>query len=136
LAQQAFNSIFASLTVFGSVFLLFLHELRLPTAQIGMLLSLLPFCGLLALGFAPVATRLGRRRVFLVCWTARKFAIAGLVLLPWVTGRVGRTGGLLYLVALVALFAVLRSLAETAWYPWTQEMIPARVRGRFSAHLT
>src|SRR5664279_3113347 len=69
LAGNALNSVFAYLTVFGSVFLLFLHELGLPKAQIGMLLSLLPFAGLLALGFAPVATRLGRRRVFLACWT-------------------------------------------------------------------
>ena len=118
LAGNALNTIFAYLTVFGPVFLLFLQELGLPKAQIGVLLSLLPFAGLLALGSAPVVTRLGRRRVFLVCWGTRKVVIGGLLLLPWVTGRYGHTGGLIYLTAVVALFAVLRSLAETAWYPW------------------
>lgn len=136
LAGNALNSVFAYLTVFGSVFLLFLHQLGLPKAQIGMLLSLLPFAGLLALGFAPVATRLGRRRVFLACWGTRKFVAAGLLLLPWVMGRFGHTGGLIYLTAIIALFAVLRSCAETAWYPWSQEMIPDRLRGRFGANST
>lgn len=136
LAANALNSVFAYLTVFGSVFLLFLRELGVQKAQIGVLLSLLPFAGLLALGFAPVATRLGRRRVFLACWTARKLVISALLLLPWVTGRLGHTGGLIYLTAVVALFAVLRSLAETAWYPWSQETVPDRVRGRFGANST
>lgn len=136
LAGNALNGFFANLTVFGSVFLLFLHELGLPKAQIGILLSFLPFAGLLALGFAPLATRLGRRRVFLACWTGRKLAIAAALLLPWVMGRYGHTGGLIYLATLVALFAILRSLAETAWYPWSQEMIPDRVRGRFGANST
>lgn len=136
LAANTLNAVFAYLTVFGSVFLLFLYELGLPKAQIGMLLSLLPFAGLLALGFAPVATRLGRRRVFLACWTARKFTIAGLLLLPWVMGRYGHASGLIYLTAIIALFATLRSLAETAWYPWSQEVVPDRLRGRFGANST
>ncbi len=136
LAQNTLNSIFAYLTIFGSVFVLFLDELGLPKAQIGLLLSLLPFCGLLALGFAPVATRLGRRRVFLVCWAARKLVAAGLLALPWVLSRFGHTAGLVYLIAIVAAFAVLRALAETAWYPWVQEVVPDRVRGRFGAWST
>lgn len=136
LAHCTLNAVFAYLTVFGSVFLLFLHELGLPKARIGILLSLMPFCGLLALVFAPVAARLGRRRVFLVCWTARKVAVAGLLLLPWVASRWGHPAGLLYLTAIVAVFAILRALAETAWYPWAQEVVPDHVRGRFSAAST
>lgn len=136
LANTTLNTVFTTLTVFGSVFLLFLDALGLPKAQIGMLLSLMPFAGLLALGFAPVATRLGRRRVFLTCWTARKLAVAGLLLLPLVLSRFGDTAGLVYLTTIVALFAVLRSLGETAWYPWYQEVVPNRLRGRFSAKST
>lgn len=136
LAHHALNAVFTYLTVFGPLFLLFLHELGLPKSQMGMLLSLLPFSGLLALGFAPMATRLGRRRVFLACWTARKFVIAGLLPLPWVMGRFGHGSGLIYLTGIVAVFAVLRALAETVWYPWMQEVVPNRVRGRFNANAT
>jgi len=129
--QNALNATFAYLTVFGSVFLLFLNELGLPKAQIGLLLSLLPFSGLLALWSAPLTTRLGRKRVFIVCWAARKFVVAGLLLLPWVLARHGHAGGLVYLIAVIGLFAVLRAIAEAAWYPWLQEVVPDRLRGRF-----
>ena len=49
-----------------------LAELGLPKQQIGFLLSLFPFCGLLALGFAPTAARFGRKRVYVVCYGIRK----------------------------------------------------------------
>jgi MFS family permease len=132
-ASGALNAVFALWTFGGSVFLLFLNELGLPKAQMGVVLSLFPFCGLLALGFAPLATRLGRKRVFLVCYGARKAVMAGLLLLPLVLGHFGRRVGLAYLLTIIVVFAVLRALAETAIYPWTQEVIPNRVRGMFSA---
>jgi MFS family permease len=132
-ASTGLNAVFALWTFGGSVFLLFLSELGLPKAQIGVVLSLFPFCGLLALGFAPLAARLGRRRVFLTCYGTRKLVMAGLLLLPLVTNRLGRGAGLAWLLAIIVVFAVLRALAETAYYPWSQEVIPNRVRGMFSA---
>ncbi len=99
LASQTLNSIFAIWTFGGTVFLLFLAELGLPKARIGALLSLFPFCGLLALAFAPLATRLGRKRVFLFCYGTRKFVMAALVLLPWVLDRFGLAAGMALLVA-------------------------------------
>lgn len=132
-ASSGLNTFFALWTFAGSVFLLFLSELGLPKAQIGVVLSLFPFCGLLALGFAPLAARLGRKRVFLACYGARKVVMAGLLLLPLVTSHLSHGVGLAYLVAVIGVFAVLRALAETAAYPWSQEVIPNRVRGRFGA---
>ena len=49
IASNAALAIFVQLTFFGSVFVLFLNELGLSTSQIGFVLSLLPFAGLLAL---------------------------------------------------------------------------------------
>ncbi len=132
-ASGALNTVFALWTFGGSLFLLFLNELGLPKAQMGILLSLFPFCGLLALWFAPLATRLGRKRVFLVCYGLRKGVMAGLLLLPLVLAHLGRAVGLAYLLTVIVVFAVLRALAETAIYPWTQEVVPNRVRGMFSA---
>jgi len=126
------NTLFALWTFSGSVFLLFLHELGLNTEQIGMLLSLFPFCGLLALGFAPVAARLGRKRVFLAGYGIRKFVMAGLIQLPWVLFHGGRRTGMIFLVAIICIFALLRAFAETGYYPWLQEFIPNRVRGQYT----
>jgi len=134
LAHNGLNSVFAYLTVFGPVFVLFLDELGLPKTQIGALLSFMPFSGLLALGFAPLATRWGWRRVIIVCWTARKLIIALLLLLPWVMEHGGQHAGRVYLAVVIAGFAVMRALAETAWYPWAQEVVPNHLRGRFGAN--
>lgn len=136
LAQSVLNSVFAIWTFGGSVFLLFLDELGLPKGQIGLLLSLFPFCGLLALGFAPTATRWGRKRVFLATYGLRKVVLAGLLLLPWLLTQAGRGPAVACLFAIVSLFAVLRALAETAYYPWSQEFVPNDVRGKFSAWST
>jgi len=136
LAHTVLNSIFALWTFMGSAFLLFLSELGLPKGQIGAVLSLFPFCGLLALGFAPIATRLGRKRVFIACYGTRKFVMAGLLLLPVVLAHAGRGAGLALLFGIIVIFAVLRALAETAYYPWSQEFVPNRVRGIFTAWST
>ena len=93
LAHGFLNTLFALWTFGGSVFLLFLSELGLPKGQIGVVLALFPFCGVLALGFAPVATRWGWKRVFLACYGTRKVVMALLLLLPWVVTAAGPTAG-------------------------------------------
>jgi MFS family permease len=133
LAQAMLNSVFALWTFGGSVFVLFLAELGLPKVQIGMLLSFFPFCGVLALGFAPVAARLGRKRVFLICYGGRKPVMALLLLLPWVVSRYGQETAVIFLSVVIIVFAILRALAETALYPWSQEYVPNHVRGKFAA---
>ena len=52
-------TVFVQLTFFGSVFVLFLSELKLDKAQIGFLLSLIPFADVLALVIAPTVARFG-----------------------------------------------------------------------------
>lgn len=135
LSSYALNSVFVTWTFAGSVFVLYLAELGLPSGQVGVVLSLFPFAGLLALGFAPTAARWGRKRVFLACYGVRKLVMALLLLLPWVLAEWGRTIGLWFLFVVISVFAILRALAETAFYPWLQEFVPDRLRGRFSAWL-
>lgn len=111
--------------------MLFLNEVGLPKAQIGLLLSLFPFCGLLALGLAPVASRLGRKRVYLFGFGIRKFVMAGLLFLPAVMAVGGRTVGLIFLGVIISIFALLRAIAETGYYPWFQEFVPNQHRGKY-----
>ncbi|MEI6518647.1 MAG: MFS transporter [bacterium] len=130
LTGGALNTIFYLWTFGGSLFLLFLNELGLPKGQIGMLLSLFPFCGVLALAFSPTATRLGRKKVFLWCYGVRKFVMALLLFLPWIISNFGHAVGLIFLFTILIIFALLRAFAETASYPWAQECIPNYVRGK------
>jgi MFS family permease len=132
LANGVLNTVFVLWTFSGSVFLLFLDELGLPKGQIGIILSLFPFCGLLALGFAPMAARLGWKRVFLWGFGTRKVVMAGLLLLPWLLHHAGFGMAVVWLFAVIIIFAVLRAMAETAWYPWEQQYIPDGIRGKYA----
>jgi MFS family permease len=136
LAASVLNGIFGLWTFCGSVFLLFLSALGLPKGQIGTLLALFPFCGVLALGIAPLVTRLGRKRVYLAGYGSRKFVMASLLLLPWILSAYGSTPAMVFLFSVIGVFAVLRVMAETAYYPWQQEFVPNRVRGKFTAWQT
>ncbi len=136
LAHGALTSIFFLWTFGGSVFLLFLSELGLPKGQIGIMLSFFPFCGLVALVFAPYATRIGRKRVFLFCFTGRYFVIINLLFLPWILTHLGQSAGVVFVFVIMLLVALLRAMGETAYYPWSQEFIPNSVRGWYSAIAT
>ncbi len=133
IAFSAANSVFSQFTFFGSVFILFLSELGLSKTQIGSLLSLLPFSGLIALVVAPAAARFGYKRTFLVSWGARTVATAFILLTPAVRSLFGLHVMLLYVVGIVAVFAVCRAVGMTARLPWVQEFVPDAVRGKFSA---
>lgn len=127
------SSVFGPWTFFGSVFLLYLQTLGLPKGQIAVLLSLVPFCGLMAPLVAPALARWGAKRACIALYGGRSLTAALLLMLPLVLGAGGRGWGLAYLLAIILAFAVLRSLAETAIYPWSQEYTPASVRGRYGA---
>lgn len=130
------SSVFGAWTVFGSVFLLYLQSLGLPKAQIGIVLSLFPFCGVLAPLVAPRLARWGLKRVCLIAYTGRHAVIGLLLLLPYVLAAYGRVPALVFVAGVILAFALLRAVAETAGYPWTQEYVPNRVRGRYGAVLT
>jgi predicted MFS family arabinose efflux permease len=130
---EMFNSAFCALTVFGSAFTLFLNELGLDKSRIGFVISLIPFCGILA----PVAmsriARFGFKRTFLLFWALRKVATAFLLLTPAVLGLYGADAAFRWVAGAILFFAAFRAIGETGYFPWSQEMIPNAIRGKFSA---
>lgn len=132
-ATDALNTIFCTLTIFGSVFILFLSELGMDKTRIGVVLSLLPFCGLIALFLAPVVAYIGFKRTFLIFFGARKLIVAFLLLGPWILSSFGPDMAFMWVTGIVLLFAICRAVGETAVYPWLQEAIPNHIRGKFGA---
>ena len=130
---DALNIAFVSLTFAGPVFILFLDQLGLGNAQIGFLLSLIPFCGIVALFVAPLVTRLGYKRTFITFWGIRKFVMALLLLTPLFLARFGSQIAFLWVAGVLFWFAICRAIAETGRYPWQQEVIPDSIRGKISA---
>ncbi len=132
-AAWACNSVYAQLTLLGSVFVLFLSELGLSKSGIGDLLALMPFAGMIALFVARRIARGGYKRAFLIFFGARKAVTAFVLLTPWVLSNYGASVGLIYVGVIVAVFSLTRAVAFTALHPWRQEYIPDSVRGKYWA---
>ena len=132
-AWSVANSVFAQYTFFGSVFILFLNELGLDKAQIGSLLSLLPFLNIVAVFTASTIARLGYKRVFIFSFAARTVMAALLLLTPLILDQLGAGAVMAFIVIVVAVFGLFRSTGLTAFYPWLQEQVPDNLRGKYSA---
>lgn len=132
LAGDLLNAAFFSLTFTGPVFLLFLDELGLQAGQIGFLLSLIPFCGIVAPFIAPTVARFGYKRIFVTFWGIRKGVIALLFLTPFIT-QFGSGAAFFWVAGVIFAFSLCRAIAETGGYPWRKEAIPSFIQGKFSA---
>ena len=132
-AWSVTNSVFAQYTFFGSIFVLFLNQLGLDKAQIGGLLSLLPFLGIIAVFIAGPLARMGHKRVFVLSMAARTTTAILLLPMPWILMRFGQATVLGFILVTVAIFALFRAIAFTAFYPWLQEQVPDPMRGKYTA---
>lgn len=133
IAGNAANTVYLQFTFFGSVFVLFLNALNLDKTQIGFILSMLPFSGIIALFITPLVTRVGYKRIFLIFFGTRNFFTALLLFTPWVVSNFGPQATLTYLGWVVGIFSVCRAIGVTASFPWTQEYVPNSVRGKYTA---
>jgi MFS family permease len=130
-AFGVFNGLSGAFLVFGSFFMLFLAELGVSKVRMGMLLSILPLCGLLALVVGPHVARLGVKRVFVVLWTLRYFFLLGLVVTPWTMKWRGVGFTSAFIAGILITFGIVRAVAETGYDQWFQEFVPESVRGRY-----
>ncbi len=133
LGAGIFYTIFAFTTFFGAIFTLFLRELELDMTRIGIIQSLLPFCGLSALFVGPLIQRMGYKRSFLMFYGARTVVALGLLLTPGLLAWQGIKFTFGWLAFIVLAFALFRSVAETAGLSWGKDIIPDRIRGKFTA---
>lgn len=128
------NSLFAQLTYFGSVFVLYLNTLGFNKTQIGFVLSLLPFLVVASLFSGSIVDRLGNKRTCLLFWTIRTIVTAGLVFVPWVLEGYGSQVALIYIAAITASFSLFKAIALTGLIPWQQEYVPESIRGKYFAY--
>ena len=124
---------FCTLTVFGSVFVLFMDALGFDKTRIGVLLSVIPFSTVLALFVAPWTVRMGLKRVFLWGFGVRNIVIALLLFTPLLVNHYGAGAGFIWVAMVMVGFSLCRAVAETAFMAWYPELIPKTMRGRFSA---
>jgi MFS family permease len=128
------NTFFVQLSFLGSIFILFLNDLKLTESQIGLLLATFPFLSLLSLFITQPVARLGYRKTFMASMAVRNIFTAGLLLVPFLAARVGLGFAIAYVAAITVGFATSRAVAMTAFLPWQQEYIPQSLRGRVSGY--
>lgn len=134
LAGNAFNTISCATNFYGgSMFILFLNELKLDTARIGFLLSLLPFFGITSLFTAPYIARFGFKRTFVGYAAVRLIFVAMLLLTPVILRVLGEQAAFIMVIIATGGFSLIKAFGETAMAPWQQELIPDMIRGKFSA---
>ena len=134
MAFDALNSVFCRLTVFGSVFVLFLSDLGLDKARIGVVLSLIPFAGIGAIFLAPLAAGWGSSGCSWPSGRRGTSSSPALLATPLVaTRRWGVDGAFVFVAAMTAGFSLCRAFGEAANAQWRQDIIPHQLRGRFSA---
>ncbi|HRJ44692.1 MAG TPA: MFS transporter, partial [Caldilineaceae bacterium] len=133
IGSNAANTVFVQYTFFGSVFVLFLNELGLGKGQIGFLLSLLPFTGLISIFIAPAVARFGYKRTYVTAWAGRTAIATFMLLTPWVANTYGLDVTLIFISVTVAAFSLVRSIGMTANMPWVQEYVPVTMRGKYTA---
>jgi MFS family permease len=135
LVSHALNAVFYMLSFGSSVFVLFLDDLGLSKDRIGLLLSLFPFCGLIAPFITRWVARFGLKRTYVVFYGARKVVMLLMLAAPWVGARFGASGLFLYVASVLLVFALCRAIAETGYYPWSREFVPNAIRGRLSGQV-
>lgn len=133
IASNAALAVYLQLTFFGSVFVLFLSSLGLDKAQIGFLLSLLPFTGILSLVLMPAIARVGYKRTWLSFFGLRTFVTGFLLFTPLVVTAFGDEAAMTFITAVVLVYALVRTVGVTAGFPWIQEYVPNSVRGKYTA---
>ena len=133
IAANAANTVMVQYTFFGSVFVLFLSALGLSKSEMGFTLSLVPYSGLLALFIAPVAARMGFKRVYMAGFGVRALVAAGLLFTPWVLATYGPQTTLGFVAVITGSFSIVRAVGVTASFPWVQEYVPNSVRGKYTA---
>lgn len=134
LAGNAFNTISCATNFYGgSMFILFLNELKLDTTRIGFLLSLLPFFGITSLFTAPYIARFGFKRTFVGYAFVRLLFVAMLLSAPAILRIFGTNAAFMMVAIATGGFSLIKAFGETAMAPWQQELIPDMIRGKFGA---
>ena len=133
LTAQTSGSVYVNLTMAGPVFLLFLNHLGFGKTQIGIVLSIIPFLGVLSLFLSPIESRFGYKRSYLATAGLGVLVMSSFIATPWVLSHYGTGAALVFIITVITAFAFLRSAAICGLTPWMQEFIPDNVRGKFSA---
>ena len=118
----------------GAPFTLFLTELGFESNRIGLLGGMMPFFQILGVAFLPLIIRFGSKRIAMAGYTIRYLFLMLFLLVPYFTSDLNIVFWILFIA--LAMFSLARTIAEAAFVPWSQEIIPRSMRGSISGKLS
>lgn len=133
IAFSSTNQIFAYLTFFGPMIVLFFNLLGFTNSQIGNTLGILYITGIFSIFLVPFSARIGYKRTFLRFMSARALIVVFMLFTPYVLDRFGEHVVVWYVMAIVGMFAFFRTVTLVGWMPWSQEYVPSAMRGKYTA---
>ncbi len=133
LMGDACNSAYLNLATAGSVLLLFMEKISLDQTQMGVLLAVLGFGGMIAPVASQLGARFGFKRLFLRFTALRVILLAGMIAAPWISARYGPEMAFAYVAGVLIAFSLCRATADSMGGPWSAEFIPSAIRGKYTA---
>ncbi|MBN1554817.1 MAG: MFS transporter [Phycisphaerae bacterium] len=133
LGFQVLAACASNLSIFGSVIALFFNALGMDKTQIGFLFALLPFLGVLAPFISSYTARFGYKRATVLFLLIRIFPVILFLFLPIVQERFGKIGAFVLIACVMSSFGFFRVIAENGFIGWMQEIVPARIRGKYTS---
>lgn len=109
---------------------LYAAELGISKDRIALIGGVMPFAQVLCIAFLPLVVRFGHRQV-----TAFGYGTRYLFILPFLAAPLWRQSpDIIFwlLFGCMVMFGSLRTLAETAVWPWSQEYTPRFIRGHIN----
>ena len=114
----------------GAPIIVYAKSLGASSTTLGIIAAFTPLMTVFQLPAAQHLHRYGYRQFVLMGWGMRNvfvFLVAGIPLARFLDD----TSKLAALLALLFFFNLLRGISSAAWLPWTVQLIPEEVRGRF-----
>ncbi len=114
----------------GAPLTLYATELGVAKDGIGLIGGIMPFAQVLCMIFLPLVMHFGHRRIAAAGYGLRYLFVLPFLAAPLVAGSPDLVFWILF--ASMTMFAIGRTIAETAFWPWSQEYTPRFLRGRVS----
>jgi MFS family permease len=89
--------------------------------------------GIISPFVAPIVTRSGYKRIFIIFRGTRPLIIALLLLTPLILTQFGSEVTFFWVAVIIGWFALWRAIGETGGLPWRKEIVPDSIRGKFGA---
>lgn len=117
--------------VIGGPMILYAKTLGASATVLGIIVGMMPLLVIFQIPAASHIGHVGYKRFVYAGWGMRVLFIAGLAVVPLLTGVLDATARLALVLLLLFAFNLSRGISSCAWLPWITALVPENIRGRY-----